>query len=320
MHLISTIPSPITILQPQPPPPSTPAFLSRFPRSLSSLSLGTKKKSTEKDVPPAITPTAVPLMPLNSSFASELLVPSQMATPTKKKFSGSQRDLKSADIPPPLPQRNIPRKMPACDGSENFSSDGVVLRRNLQVSDLDCNRPLSSNSSGNVTSSAQSPNRRSPSTSSSSGGGGKGKQRQKQKKALSDPKMSSQLLIDMEQTQGSGVPSTGNTAMGNNEAPPLPPRQPGMLEEKQNFLNSNKFGNNGSRPLPNSLETHMNYPLIATCTAVRDNISPFPLSHRPNIVQQLQQSYNNQHHLTTLPSSTSTTTSSISKTTVSNFI
>lgn len=305
MHLMSQIPPPIIS---QPASPATPAFLSRFPRSLSSLSLGTKKKSNDKEN--ATTPTAVAVNTTTTTptgnYNPDLLLSQHMnpviGTPIKKKFCGSQRDLKSSDIPPPLPQRNIPRKVQTPDTVDTFmqmdiaaaaisSAVPVVMQRNPQISDLDV-----------IGGSCQ--NFQSPSKNHSPMADLKGKQRLKNKaKALSDPKMSSQMLIEMEQK-----PSNSAAC---NEAPPLPPRQPGMIEEKQN-----KFC---SRPAPNSLETHMNYPLIATCTAVRDNISAFPLSHRPNIVQQLQQ--NNQHNLPPPYSSTATTnTTTVSKSTVSNSV
>lgn len=104
------------------------------------------------------------------------------------------------------------------------------------------------------------------------------------------------------------------------EPPPLPPRQPGMLEVvNQNLIlnsdnnagssssngansttaastpngNNNHSSGRGSlemRPPPNSINTLMNYPLITTCTSVRDNMAAaFPLSYRPNIVHQMQQ-------------------------------
>lgn len=314
------IQSPPTILHPQPAPPSTPAFLSRFPRSLSSLSLGGKKKPADKENT-ATTPSAIPHQMQQTptspySSGSEMISPTNYpaSTPTKKsKISASHRDLKNADTPPPLPERNIPR--PKQSSTDSMDGD-VVLRRNIQISDLDhsvSGLPMSNNA---VNNNSNSPLSHKSSASSSSGG--KGKQRSKQKmKALSDPKMSSQMFIQMEQAQGNQQPMS-------DDAPPLPPRLPGMLEEKQNLINNNKFGKNNftGRPPPNSLETHLVYPLIATCTAVREDLSAFPLSHRPNIVQQLQQSTHH-HHLQSPNSSTTTTTTaatSVCKSTVSKSI
>lgn len=335
-------------------PPSTPAFLSRFPRSLSSLSLGTKKKPSEKDstivVPPTTTPSSnTPVSSPNASFQSPGDSPYAMNTPSmhqhhpymhhhhhqhhpqatqrggnfnadaigpthKKKFGYGQSIVESNDIPPPLPQRNMPRKPSDC-GVDMFGSD-VNLRRSKQVSDLDHSQcavaltsPISVSSHNNVIE-----------KTTASGGSGKGKSRSKNQKikALSDPKMSSQMFIEMEQSLG---------GHNDKEPPPLPPRQPGMLEEKQNVMNNNKFGgaagastNYGNRPPPNSIDTLMNYPLTTTTQAVRDNFAAFPMSHRPNVQQILQQqSYNSQQH----PQPNSSTTTSAATTvlsTVSNLL
>lgn len=320
MHnLFTPIQTPPTIL-PQPAPPSTPAFLSRFPRSLSSLSLGGKKKPADKEntvTAPATIPHQIQQTQQTptSSYSSggEMISPTNYpaSSPTKKSKI-SHRDLKNADIPPPLPERNIPRP-------KQLSTDidvDVVLRRNIQISDLDHSNCGLQASNNVVNNNSQSPLSNKSSASSSSAG--KGKQRSKQKmKALSDPKMSSQMFIQMEQEQGN------QQKQMNDDAPPLPPRLPGMLEEKQNLINNNKFGKNNftGRPPPNSLETHLVYPLIATCTAVREDLSAFPLTHRPNIVQQLQQSTHH-HHLQS-PNSSATTTiaaTSVSKSTVSKSI
>lgn len=82
---------------------SSPAFLSRFPRSLSSLSLGTRKK-TEKDIPS-------PLSNIVQQSPDQLATPSLLhhhhqqttsqqqqsmlhnATPSKRKFIGSEKNL-----------------------------------------------------------------------------------------------------------------------------------------------------------------------------------------------------------------------------------
>lgn len=323
MHnLFTPIQSPPTILHPQPAPPSTPAFLSRFPRSLSSLSLGGKKKPADKEntvTTPATIPHQLQQTPTSPySSGGEMTSPTNypVSTPTKKsKISASHRDLKNVDVPPPLPERNIPR--PKQSSTENMDVD-VVLRRSEQISDLDHSVIGLQTSNNAVNNNSHSPISNKSSASSSSAG--KGKQRSKQKmKALSDPKVSSQMFIQMEQAQG----SLQQQQQMSNDAPPLPPRLPGMLEEKQNILNNNKRGKNNftGRPPPNSLETHLSYPLIATCTAVREDLSAFPLSHRPNIVQQLQQSTHH-HHLQS-PNSSATTTiaaTSVSKSTVSKSI
>lgn len=334
-------------------PPSTPAFLSRFPRSLSSLSLGTKKKPSEKDstIVASTTTTSssnTPVSSPNTSFQSPGDSPYAMNTPSmhhhhsymhhhphsqaaqrssvgnynadaigpthKKKFGYGQSIVESNDVPPPLPQRNMPRKSSDC-GVDMFGSD-VNLRRSQQVSDLDhsqCAVALTSPIGVSAHNNAME-------KMADSGGSGKGKSRSKNQKikALSDPKMSSQMFIEMEQSLG---------GHNDKEPPPLPPRQPGMLEEKQNIINNNKFGsaggaNYGNRPPPNSIDTLMNYPLTTTTQAVRDNFAAFPLSHRPNVQQILQQqSYNSQQQLQ--PNSSATTsaaTTVLSKSTVSNLL
>ncbi|XP_059622198.1 uncharacterized protein LOC132265518 [Phlebotomus argentipes] len=260
MNLLLSHPVPVTfpaaiVSPPQQQQPSTPAFLSLFPRSLSSLSLGTWKKPMDR-VNPGLAPNI--LMSINSEFTPHhtplLSRQNTSAAATAKKLNVEVKSPQKGDIPPPLPQRNAPRRMADANGASAGSP--------LQVSDLD----HSSSGGGSTPTHSAAPS-------------GKSKKRTKAKiKALSDPKMSSQMLLEAERVTCS--------------PPPLPPRQ-GVDEQQLNKLNNN-------RPLPNSIETVLNYPLIATCTPVRDNLSAFPLSHRPNIVQQLQQQHqltsNFQHH------------------------
>lgn len=377
----SPVNPPPVVLQSQPVvASSTPAFLSRFPRSLSSLSLGGKKKSLDRDSTSSSNANAnasvetISQLPPSSSYVGHLHHHPHIAghlhhiipmPSTKSKFTGSTKDLKSSssDQPPPLPQRNFTRRSQPSPTAVQFDGvDGdVALRRNTQISDLDHSitnvssneNTINNNSSSSVSTDAGNNNRNNlnkinsdsmaigvAASSSSANKANKKRSTKAKIKANSDPKISSQLLIQMEKDYDTQqiIVATGHSV--GNEPPPLPPRQPGMLEENQNFLNNNKFMGIGggatavataasnrnessttinSRPSPNSLDTLLNYPLIATCTAVRDNItSAFPLSHRPNIVQQLQQSSNSntanmhQHH--------STTSSTCNKSTVSNFL
>lgn len=301
----------------------TPAFLSRFPRSLSSLSLGGKKKSIEKEaansnlISPNTSGNSDHLQsPITSNPLHHHSSHNALLSSVKNKFTSEPVELRpgfvdknrSKNQPPPLPLRNFPRRsQPAnstADGvdGENLidltSNVGVVKKKGKSSStDIDnktnnndkCNKNLSGSSSISVATSAAN----------------KVKKRSKAKiKANSDPKISAQLFIQMEREYDKQelIAATGHSIA--NEPPPLPPRQPGMLEENQNLINNNKCGSGSSggggsggnsRPPSNSLETRMNYPLIATATAVRDNISPFPLSNRPNIRQRLQQSNTHQH-------------------------
>lgn len=258
---------------------ASPAFLSLLPRSLSSLSLGTKKKS-DKDPTSNVSATSEMnsihhlsqsmhnqrASPHQHHIHSYLPPPSSTITPVKKRFSGSQTNLKE-ETPPPLPQRNIPRTI----GSEHSGND---CRRSTIISDLD-------HSIGNP---GTQPKRDldSPSRSNNISNNHKRQQRTKSKtKALSDPKMSTQMFLLMEKGEN------GDGELGT--PPPLPPRQPGMMEECN--LNNNKRDN--IRPSPNSIETQWNYPLVTTCQAIRDNgVSAFPFSQRPKILQQLKNQQN----------------------------
>ncbi|XP_055694236.1 uncharacterized protein LOC129796382 isoform X3 [Lutzomyia longipalpis] len=255
MNLLHSLPAPAAlnfpsaiISPPQQQQQSTPAFLSLFPRSLSSLSLGTRKKPIDPVIAPNI------LANIHTEFGQRH-VGDAVGVQQRKRVEGKggSSPQKGGDTPPPLPQRNTPRKGSDANGGRG-SAESPEMRSPMQVSDLD----HSSSGGGSTPTHSGTPP-------------GKSKKRPKAKmKALSDPKMSSQMLIQVE---------SGAIGLSNEHPPPLPPRQ--HIDEL------NKLNNN--RPLPNSIETLMNYPLIATCTPVRDNLSAFPLSHRPNIVQQLQQ-------------------------------
>ncbi|KAL5274603.1 ARHGEF12 family protein [Megaselia abdita] len=258
---------------------SSPAFLSLLPRSLSSLSLGNKKK-IDKDSTSNVSATSEMNCThhLSQSMHNQRPSPHQQhihsypsqpftnITPGKKKFSGSQKNLKE-ETPPPLPQRNIPRNI----ASEHFGND---WRRSTIISDLD-------HSIGNTVTQTKR-DLESPSRINHNSNSHKRQQRTKSKtKALSDPKMSTQMFLLMEKGEN------GEGEFGT--PPPLPPRQPGMMEE----CNLNNKRINNIRPSPNSIETQWNYPLVTTCQAIRDNgVSAFPLSQRSNIFHPLKQQPN----------------------------
>ncbi|XP_035903570.1 uncharacterized protein LOC118508143 isoform X2 [Anopheles stephensi] len=364
----SSLSSPPLFPQPQLPTSgttttSTPAFLSRFPRSLSSLSLGTKKKSSDsKEIssPTAATLFGSPecLSPtdgLGGPFAgggglagSGSGVGSGTPTKTKKysassaadhhhhhhlhgnhhhmnrsgHFGGGGKQQQNSDIPPPLPQRNnIPKK------SEDMVDMMMVgSRRNILVSDLDhqlvgqdTSSLHSAGSSGSASStkassggkSSRGKKKNGSSHNSNNGSGNNKANNANNNIAIESP------IGDANMATGSMATTATSTTELQAEPPPLPPRQPGMLEVvNQNLIlnsddnagnnctNSTAAGtpngnnNNGSsgrgsfemRPPPNSINTLMNYPLITICTPVRDNMAAaFPLSYRPNIVHQMQQ-------------------------------
>lgn len=241
-----------------------------------------------------------------------------MLLPSKKKSIGSDR-ISKKDTPPPLPQRNQPKK-----SSKSSKNDEVILRRDSSInlnddkmiSDLDNSLGSPSSSSLNISSSQSTSDKNLSS-------GNKNKKRTKTKtKALSDPKMSSQSFIEMEANEYRKA-----------EPPPLPPRQPGLLDESPKSNNNHSHSSKSSssnRPLPNSIDTILNYPLISTCTAVRDNLfdaAAFPFSNRPNILQHLQKQQQQQQQLHYqqqpphfLHHHSSTSSSSNKNSTVSNFI
>lgn len=103
-----------------------------------------------------------------------------------------------------------------------------------------------------------------------SGVAGGAKKKSKQKiKAYSDPKMSSEIMLQME--------------CASYQPPPLPPRH---LFEDNAFgqVVTNKdiqdgSGSSDGRALPNSVATQLNYPVIATSVAVRDGIVPPNFHH-----------------------------------------
>lgn len=100
-----------------------------------------------------------------------------------------------------------------------------------------------------------------------------GNKKKNKQKAYSDPKMSSEMMMQMETS---------------NLPPPLPPRSSNAMGG--NFEDGGAFGlcvtnkdsadgaTNGTegRPLPNSCATQLHYPLITTSVAVRDGMVPPP--------------------------------------------
>jgi hypothetical protein len=101
-----------------------------------------------------------------------------------------------------------------------------------------------------------------------SGAGAVKKKNNKTKiKAYSDPKMSSEIMLQMECAS---------------YPPPLPPRT-GLFEDGvfgQVVTNKDILdGSVDGRALPNSVATQLNYPVIATSVTVRDGIPPPNFHH-----------------------------------------
>lgn len=193
---------------------------------------------------------------------------SSSSSKCKNKFLIS-KSLIEEDVPPPLPQRNPPRQL-LLDLKNGNASLGQLM---APVSDLDR---------------ATSPqmNRSPSSTDNSPSNNAKSKRSKAKAKALSDPKMSTQMFLQMESSASAAGGAAGGSIEVDGGPPPLPPRLPGMMTEDmsrgscQNLAQPNSMGSSA-----------FNYPLVATTTAVQsDNLkNAFPLSQRPNIVQQLQQ-------------------------------
>lgn len=211
------------------PSAATPNFLARFERSLSQLNLGGKRKSTSATPTESISkPIATtPPTPVSSSSSSSTPAPS----PSHQKSRVRNSTNNSTDNPPPLPQRNAPRK--------SLPTSPIATS---QVSDLD---------------SSMAP------FGSGAGGAGAKKKNKSKIKANSDPKMSSELMLQMEASQ---------------YPPPLPPRTNFQEDGVFGQIVTNKdpmdgLGNDG-RALPNSLATQLNYPLISTSVTVREGLPP----------------------------------------------
>lgn len=233
MTIITTAPTKVTATV------TTPNFLARFPRSLSQVNLGSKRKSTvASPQEPVAKPPITPSTPNSSSSSSS----TPIASPNHQKVRvRHQHPTVTADVPPPLPQRNAPRK--------SLPTSPTITP---QISDLDASL---------MSAAAMNP--------SFSGSGAVKKKNSKPKaKAYSDPKMSSEMMLQMECAS---------------YPPPLPPRT-GMFEDGvfgQAVTNKDLMdGSNGDgRPLPNSVATQLNYPVIATSVAVREGIPPPNFHH-----------------------------------------
>lgn len=315
------------------PSQSSPAFLSLLPRSLSSLSLGGRRNKIDKDLVTAhlnnttdflhtsssidSTTTSTVLGNLTTSTMTPFNMSQSLHTPVqtqpprnsaqqlfhlhqqqlqqqqgkgtpkssknKNKFAAQSKSvIEEDDIPPPLPQRNPPRQMQLDSSNNNCTNHSFS-----PISDLD-----------NTTAGTNSPQPPLlPTTSSPQNANCKSKRSKAKTKALSDPKMSTQMFLQMESSSCNNQTHTDGT-QPEEVPPPLPPRQPGMIEESQSCHRGSIQNLSSARPSPNSVDTLMQYPLVSTCTPVhRDNMSAaFPLSQRPNIVQQLQQHQQQMHN------------------------
>lgn len=243
MAIITTASSKVTSTTSISSPTAAPTFLARFPRSLSQLNIGSKRKSSAPS-PQEPTPKPLQASPTattpNSSSSS---ASTPVSSPNHQKVRvRHQHPTVTADVPPPLPQRNAPRK-----------SLPTSPTMTPQISDLDA----SLMSASNVAAAISSPS------------GGVMKKKSKQKiKAYSDPKMSSEIMLQMECA---------------NYPPPLPPRGGQFDEGVFGQVVTNKDILDGSlcdgRALPNSVATQLNYPLISTSVAVRDGINAPPNFH-----------------------------------------
>ncbi|TMW47873.1 hypothetical protein DOY81_007057 [Sarcophaga bullata] len=196
------------------------------------------------------------------------------STKSKNKFASQAKNLIEEDIPPPLPQRNPPRQLQLDNGnmqtppppnSHSFSpisdldhtASSVVVVAGEATPLRNSPQPVCTNSGTNSPQNVQN-------TNGSNGGSSKSKRSKAKTKALSDPKMSTQLFLQMESAAGHTHAQSGDGNELEEIPPPLPPRQPGMLDESQLAGHRGSIQNLSSniRPPPNSIDTLMQYPLV----------------------------------------------------------
>lgn len=272
---------------------------------------------------------------------SSALIQEKNTTPgkNKNKHLTKSGSFIEEDVPPPLPQRNQPRPLQIdMSNANNNNNNNINLHNSCTSGHHDSNNNNDNNNNSNCNDTIVSKNSIMQSDAITSQvsdldyavvatplteGGGmpqvhqspfayndcKVKQRSKVKaKALSDPKMSSHIFLQMESVKGTPNKNNNNCYRGNESSdstdtsvpPPLPPRQPGMLEETHigSCHNLNTSSTKHSNIPANSIENLMQYPLVATCTPLQHDgmvAAAFPLSQRPNIVQQLQNHQQHQH-------------------------
>ena len=246
MAIITTASSKVTATATTTSSVTAPTFLARFPRSLSQLNLGSKRKSSAASPQEPVAKPLPPVASQNSSSSSS--TPVSSPSHQQKIRVRHQHPTVTADVPPPLPQRNAPRK-----------SLPTSPTNTPQISDLDASLMSAGIASAPFGSGIVV----------GVGGGAGSKKKNKQKiKAYSDPKMSSEIMLQME--------------CASYQPPPLPPRPLfedgvfGQVVTNKDILDSS--GGEG-RALPNSVATQLNYPVIATAVAVRDGIIPPNFHH-----------------------------------------
>lgn len=264
---------------------SGPAFLSRFPRSLSQLHL--KKKSAPErsssdaqqhlsDLNNVNTIKIGPLMAtpvaddnnnssssMDDSSSSSAAVQPERQDDVVGRSNGSGNVVPLAhiqnmfrDIPPPLPQRNPSRK----SISHPDESAATVATDSQQTTNSAAFTVDSFDSSISKVMVEAAP---------ATGAIKRAQRARPNHRTASDPEASCLQFIQSE---------------ANNFPPPLPPRQPQLVSGTQIITNqsvtdsptdcSSSIGEHADgRPLPNSINTKLNYPLISTTQFVLDNMS-----------------------------------------------